>query len=89
MLTKGRGVASATAMGKAAEPWFELDTDPASVQRIVSPGRGERFEGVAFSPSGDTLAIATSESNSVLLFRRATDGRFDETPFQAIGKLVQ
>ena len=73
-------------MGTAAEPWFELDTDPASVQRIMPPGRGERFEGVAFSPSGDTLAIATSESNSVLLFRRATDGRFDETPFQVIGK---
>jgi DNA-binding beta-propeller fold protein YncE len=75
-----------TGMGKAAEAWFELDTEPASVQRIVPPGQGERFEGVAFSPSGDTLAIATSESNSVLLFRRGTDGRFDETPFQVIGK---
>jgi DNA-binding beta-propeller fold protein YncE len=73
-------------MGKPAEAWFELGTDPASVQRIMPPGRGERFEGVAFSPSGDTLAIATSESNTVLLFRRATDGRFDETPFQVIGK---
>jgi hypothetical protein len=38
-----------TGMGKAAEAWFELDTEPASVQRIVPPGQGERFEGVAFS----------------------------------------
>jgi 6-phosphogluconolactonase (cycloisomerase 2 family) len=72
-------------MEKAAQPWFEIDIEPACVQRIV-PGRSERFEGVAFSPSGDTLAIATSESNSVLLFRRKPDGRFDETPFQVIGK---
>ena len=72
-------------MGKAAEPWFELEAEPACIQRIVPPGRDERFEGVAFSPSGETLAIATSESNSVLLFRRKADDRFDETPFQVIG----
>lgn len=67
-------------------PWFEVDTNPASVQRIMPPSRTERFEGLAFSPSGDTLAVATSESNSVLLFRRNPSGRFDETPYQIIGK---
>ena len=39
------------------------------VQRIAPVIRSERFEGIDFSLSGNTLAIATSESNEVLLFR--------------------
>ena len=37
---------------------FEIDASPAAVQRIIPQSRSERFEGVDFSPSGDTLAIA-------------------------------
>ena len=65
---------------------FEIDSSPAAVQRIIPQSRSERFEGVDFSPSGDTLAIATSETNHVLLFRRKADGRFEETPYQTIGE---
>jgi DNA-binding beta-propeller fold protein YncE len=65
---------------------FEIDSSPASVQRITPQSRSERFEGVDFSASGDILAIATSETNSVLLFRRGTDGRFETTPYQTIGR---
>jgi len=36
--------------------------------------------------SGNILAVATSESNSVLLFRRNRDGRFNNAPYQIIGK---
>ena len=65
---------------------FEIDSSPASVQRILPQSRSERFEGVDFSASGDIVAIATSETNSVLLFRRGADGRFETTPYQTIGQ---
>jgi hypothetical protein len=64
-------------------PWFELDSDP--VQRITPPSRTQRFEGVDFAGCGNILAIATSEANTVLLFRRRPDGRFDDAPYQTIG----
>ena len=66
-------------------PWVEVDTNPTSVQRIMPPSRSERFEGVGFSGSGNTLAIATSETNSVLLFRRKAGGLFEDMPYQVIG----
>ena len=64
---------------------FEIDANPGSVQRIVPPSRSERFEGIDFSTSGNTIAIATSESNAVLLFRRQADGRFEDAPYRRIG----
>jgi hypothetical protein len=71
---------------KIIRPWVEVDATPASVQRIMPPNRSERFEGVDFSASGNFLAIATPETNSVLLFRRKADGRFEDTPYQIIGR---
>jgi hypothetical protein len=68
---------------KKAEAWFELESNP--VQRIMPLGRKERFEGIDFAGSGDILAIATSEANSVQLFRRGPDGRFEDAPYQTIG----
>ena len=58
--------------------------DARLVQRIAPVVRSERFEGIDFSVSGGMLAIATSESNEVLLFRRRPGGRFEETPRQII-----
>jgi hypothetical protein len=45
----------------------------------------QRFEGVSFSTSGDLLGIATADTNSILLFRRKIDGRFDPNPFLSLG----
>lgn len=56
------------------------------VQRVVPTRPSERFEGIDFSPSGGLLAIATSESNEVVLLRRKPDGQFDETPKQIISR---
>jgi hypothetical protein len=70
-------------MRKRAAPWLELESSP--VQRIVPPSRAQRFEGVDFAGCGNILAIATSEANTVLLFRRRPDGRFDDAPYQTIG----
>jgi DNA-binding beta-propeller fold protein YncE len=53
--------------------------DIAEQQRILPPGGRHRFEGIAFSPDGSSLAVATSESNTVFLYRR-TNGRFDDAP---------
>jgi hypothetical protein len=64
---------------------FHFEIDPKSVQRIIPPNSSERFEGVDFSRSGDVLAIATSETNKVMLFRRKRDGQFEDTPFRTIG----
>jgi hypothetical protein len=67
-------------------PWLEVDASPDSVQRILPQSELERYEGVDISPSGGILAIATSDNNSVLLFRRRADGRFEDKPHQAIKK---
>lgn len=56
----------------------------ALVQRIGPPSDSERFEGVAFSPGGSVLAIATADTNAILLFRRAQDGQFEERPYSSI-----
>ena len=64
---------------------FEIDASPASVQRIVPPNASERFEGIDFSTCGSILAIATSETNKVLLFRRQAGGRFEDRPYRTIG----
>lgn len=65
---------------------FRFEIDRKSVQRIVPPNPSERFEGIDFSRSGNIMAIATSETNSVLLFQRKPDGRFEDAPFRTIGR---
>jgi hypothetical protein len=70
-------------MKTSATPWLELDSG--TVQRIVPPSSVQRFEGVDIAGCGNILAIATSEANTVLLFRRRPDGRFDDAPYQTIG----
>lgn len=67
-----------------ASPWIQVDTNPNLVQRIMPPSSSERFEGATFSGSGNVLAIATSETDSVLLYRRRADGLFEDAPYQVI-----
>ena len=52
-------------------------------QRIRPPASRHRFEGIAFSPDGSSLAVATSESNTLFLYRHA-NGRVAEEPFATI-----
>ena len=63
---------------------FEIESD--SIQRIVPPNPLERFEGVDFAPCGNIIALAASEKNKVLLFKRKPGGRFDDRPFQTLGR---
>jgi hypothetical protein len=53
--------------------------------QVLSPKfPGQRFEGIAFSPSGAILGVATADTDAVLLFRRQANGRFDDEPYQRI-----
>ena len=55
-----------------------------SFQNIVPPNNLQRYEGIAFSKSGEILGVATSDTNTVFLFRRKPDGRFEDLPYCTI-----
>lgn len=60
---------------------LKIDEQLDSIQHLVPSGKLERFEGLAFSTSGDTLGVATADTNAVLLFRRSANKRFEESPY--------
>ena len=60
---------------------IEFDESDDSVQSLAPPSSLQRFEGIAFSSSGNIIAVATSDTNAVLLFRRQVNGLFEETPY--------
>ena len=60
---------------------IEFDSSAGSVQTLAMPGGLHRSEGIAYSSSGNIIAIATSDTNTVFLFRRRADGQFETTPY--------
>jgi hypothetical protein len=64
---------------------FRFEIDHEAIQWIDRKRSSERFEGIDFSSSGSVMAAAASEANSVHLFQRMSDGRFEDSPFQIIG----
>ena len=67
---------------QSANPGFWIETHGPA--QTIAPRPGQRFEGIAFSPSGETLAIAAAEGNSLFFFRRNADGGFDDQPYSVI-----
>lgn len=63
---------------------IDFDLSDESVQTLAMPGGLFRSEGIAFSSSGKIIAIATSDTNTVFLFRRKADGQFETTPYWSI-----
>jgi DNA-binding beta-propeller fold protein YncE len=63
---------------------FEIDASGDSVQSLASPNKSQRFEGIAFSSSGNIIGVATADTNTVFLFRRKADGLFEDTPYWSI-----
>ena len=63
---------------------IELDASDVSVQHLAPPNKLQRFEGIAFSSSGNTLGVATADTNTIFLFRRQSDGRFEDAPCSSI-----
>jgi DNA-binding beta-propeller fold protein YncE len=68
--------------GSVADSVIEIAAD--AVQHLTPPNDLQRFEGIAFSSSGNVLGVATSDTNAVFLFRRKPDGRFEENPYWSI-----
>ena len=63
---------------------IEIDATDDSVQNLAPPNPAQRFEGIAFSSSGNIIGVATSDTDTVYLFRRKPDGPFEETPYWSI-----
>jgi hypothetical protein len=59
---------------------FEIGSSDDSVQSLAPPSNLQRFEGIAFSLSGNIIGVATSDTNTVFLFRRKADGLFEDRP---------
>ena len=63
---------------------IEIEASDSSVQHLAPPNRLQRFEGVAFSSTGNLIGVATSDTNTIFLFRRKPGGRFEDTPYATI-----
>jgi len=70
--------------GSANNSGVEIETTDYSVQNLAPPNNLQRFEGIAFSTSGNIIGVATSDTNTVFLFRRKPDGRFEDAPYWSI-----
>ena len=69
---------------KQSSSGIEIDASDDSVQSLAPPSNLQRFEGIAFSSSGNIIGVATSDTNTVFLFRRKANGRFEDTPYWSI-----
>ncbi len=63
---------------------IEIDDNDDSIQSLAPPSKLQRFEGIAFSSTGNIIATAASETNTVFLFRRNANGLFEDTPYWSI-----
>jgi DNA-binding beta-propeller fold protein YncE len=71
-------------IGLADNCGVEIEATDHSVQNLTPPDNSQRFEGIAFSTSGNIIGVATSDTNTVFLFRRKPDGSFENTPYWTI-----
>ena len=60
---------------------IEIEAAEHSVQSLIPPDKLQRFEGIAFSSSGNIMAVATADTDTVYLYRRKPDGLFEDTPY--------
>lgn len=70
--------------GLAGNSSIEIEATDYSVQNLAPPDNLQRFEGIAFSSSGNTIGVATADTNTVFLFRRKPDGLFEDAPYSSI-----
>jgi DNA-binding beta-propeller fold protein YncE len=63
---------------------IEIEAAAHPIQNLAPPDNLQRFEGIAFSPSGNTIGVATLDTNTVFLFRRKPDGLFEDAPYSSI-----
>ena len=63
---------------------LEIEATDYSVQHLAPPNSLQRFEGIAFSRSGSTIGVVTSDTDTVFLYRRKPDGLFEDAPYSSI-----
>src|SRR6266498_353491 len=71
-------------IGMTGNSHFEIDATGDLVQSLAPPSTSQRFEGIAFSSSGNIIGVATSDTNTVFLFRRKANGLFEDAPYWSI-----
>ena len=71
-------------IGTTGNSGFEIAASDDAVQSLAPPNEQQRFEGIAFSSSGNIIAVATSDTNTVFLYRRKANGLFEDTPYWSI-----
>jgi DNA-binding beta-propeller fold protein YncE len=64
---------------------LEVDLRPETIESFILPDEMTGSEGIAYSPGGDVIAVATADTNVVFLFRRKADGQFETAPFSSLG----
>lgn len=62
----------------------EIEAGDYLVQNLAPPDKAQRFEGIAFSSSGNIMGVATADTDTVYLYRRKPDGLFEDTPYCSI-----
>jgi 6-phosphogluconolactonase (cycloisomerase 2 family) len=60
---------------------IEIEAADHLVQNLAPPDKLQRFEGIAFSSSGNIMGAATADTDTVYLYRRKPDGLFEDTPY--------
>ena len=70
--------------GWAGSIGIEIEATEHLVQNLAPPDKKQRFEGVAFSSSGNIMGVATADTDTVYLYRRKPDGLFEDTPYCSI-----
>lgn len=63
---------------------IEIEAGDYLVQNLAPPDKAQRFEGIAFSSSGNIMGVATADTDTVYLYRRKPDGLFEDTPYCSI-----
>ena len=71
-------------IGAIGDSGFEIEVSDDSIQCLAPPTSLQRFEGIAFSSSGNVLGVATSDTDTVFLFRRKANGLFEDKPYWSL-----
>lgn len=65
-------------------PVLDVGTRRNPVQSLARPSTLDGWEGVAYSSSGDIMALAASHTDTVFLYRKGPGGSFDAQPYSRI-----
>ena len=60
---------------------IEIGATGQPVQSLAPPDKRQRCEGVAFSSSGTIMGVATADTDTVYLYRRNSEGLFEDAPY--------